>query len=112
MAARELTGRFVDGLDWTAFGPWRPVAPCRGRWRPAGSSVADAGIDEGVAQVDQEVHADEDRRVEQPDRLHHRIVAQEQGADGRLPEARNAEDRLDHEGPGEGVAEGEARDRD
>src|SRR5258705_3214316 len=46
-----------------------------------GSGIADARVEERIAQIDQEVHHDEDHRVEQDEILDHDDVALDQRGD-------------------------------
>src|SRR5918996_3325005 len=62
--------------------------------------VADAGVEPGVAEVDQDVDGDEDHRVEKHEVLHHDDVALDHGDDERAAEAGDAEGLLDrHRAP-------------
>src|SRR5713101_2288177 len=51
----------------------RAISPGMDRW--SGSAIADTRVEPGIAQVDQEIHHDEDHGVEQHEVLHHDDVA-------------------------------------
>src|SRR5262245_49878822 len=73
--------------------------------------VADARVEPGVAQVDQQVRDREDDAVEQDEVLDHRPVALVQRLHERLPEAGHAERALDRDRSAEQAPEGQARQR-
>src|SRR5215471_12013818 len=51
-----------------------------------GSGIADTGIEQSVAQIDEEIDQDEDHRVEQHEILHHDDVALDERGDQRAAE--------------------------
>src|SRR5215470_2707988 len=63
--------------------------------RRSGSAIADARVEQGIAQIDQEVHRDEDDGVEQDQVLHHDDVALDQCGHEGAPETGDAEGLLD-----------------
>src|SRR5262249_32474786 len=64
----------------------------------AGSVIADAGIDVGVGDVDQQVDGDEEDRHHQDDRLDERKVAGEDRLGAELADSRPSEHRLGDDG--------------
>src|SRR5438034_5953952 len=66
------------------------------RWlgASAGSGIADSGIEPRIAQVDEEIHEDEDDGIEQDEILHHDDVALDQRGDQRAAEAGDAKGLL------------------
>src|SRR5262245_3456253 len=78
----------------------------------AGSGIADARIEPRVAQVDHEVHEDEDHRVEEDEVLHHDDVALDQRGDEGAAEPGHAEGLLHGDRAAQHEAQEHARDRD
>src|SRR5512145_1236826 len=58
-------------------------------WATAAMSVADARVEQRVAEVDHEVDDDVDRGEQQRHALDDRIVAPQEGVDGKAAQARN-----------------------
>src|SRR5258706_3946279 len=69
------------------------------------SAVADARIEPRVAQVDQDVHGDEDHGIEQDQVLHDDDVALDHRGDERAAEAGHAERLFYRHGPAQHEAE-------
>src|SRR6267142_557491 len=76
------------------------------------SAVPDARVEPRVAEIDQDVDADEDHRVEQHEILHDDDVALDHRGDERTPEAGHAEGLLHRDRAAEDEAEQHAGDRD
>src|SRR6266508_5279026 len=83
------------------------------RLRPirASSVVTDAGIEEGIGDVGEEVDEHEGRGDHQQGALHHRIVSSEDALHDETAHPREREDRLGEYGATEVEAEIEAEDR-
>src|SRR5215831_16252801 len=78
----------------------------------AGSGIADARVEPRVAQVDHEVHEDEDHRVEQDEILYHDDVALDERGDEGAAESRHAEGLLHRHRPAQHEAQEHAGDGD
>src|SRR5579871_6529129 len=85
--------------------PGRPLGPGRG---VACSLILNTRVDEGVAEIDNEVNGDQHRGKHEDAGLHDGEVALIDGAEGELTDARPREDLLDNDGPAEEGAELEA----
>src|SRR5881628_1426274 len=70
------------------------------------------GVEPRVAQIDQHVDDDEDRRIEQHEVLNDDDVALDHGGDERAPESRHAERLLDRDGATQHEPQQHARDGD
>src|SRR6059036_1711757 len=77
----------------------------RGAAALAGSLIADAGIEEGIRDVRQEIDEHERRGDHQHRALHHRVVAGEDAFDDQPAEAGQGEHRFRQHGPAQVVAE-------
>src|ERR1700757_2004590 len=75
------------------------------------SVVADAGIDEGIAKVHDQIHCNERSGEYQHDSLDHRIIAGLDGVHQQASDPGPTEDRFGQHGAAEEVAELEADDR-
>src|SRR5215470_9044642 len=88
----------------------------RGTERPSeamvGSGIADARVEPRVAQVDREVHEDEDHRVEKHEILHHDDVPLDQRGDEGAAEPRHAECLLHRHRAAQHEAQQHTRDGD
>src|SRR5262245_24910926 len=78
----------------------------------AGSGIADARIEPRVAQIDYEVHEDEDHRVEEDEILHDDDVALDEGGNQGAAEPRHAEGLLYGDRAAQHEAQQHAGDRD
>src|SRR5204862_6243462 len=76
--------------------PSREEVSGRGR-SPPPSLISDAGVENAIEQVDDEVHDGEERAVGQDHGHDHRVVATRHGQDEEAAHARHAKDRLDEE---------------
>src|SRR5262245_6144041 len=98
---------------------WRRRIPRRGGADEASSgtstprtdgSVADAGVEEDIEDVDEEVQQHVDARDDQDDALDHRIVAPHDGIDGEAADAGKGEDALGHDRAADEEGEAHADD--
>src|SRR5215470_7451009 len=68
--------------------------------RSPSSLVADAGVEDAIEEIDDEVHDGQENAVGQDDGHDHRVVAPGHRQDEETPHPRNAKDRLDEKRPG------------
>src|SRR5437870_5759933 len=83
-----------------------------GSRRELGSRSAKTRIEEAIEDVDEQVDADEHRRGEQRHRLDQGVVTVLDRAYREPSDPRHGEDRLDHEGAAQQVADARSEDRE
>ena len=98
-AERRRSSPSDGGATGRAANPARTAATDALRRTDTRSSVADPRIEEGVADVDQQIDQHVADREHQHDALDHRIVAAQDRIDGQPADAGNGEHGLGHHTP-------------
>src|SRR5690554_2728954 len=86
--------------------------PVRTSGTARASAIADPRVEQGIGEVHQQVHDDEDHGDEQHGALHQRGVLRADGVHYQPPDAGPGEDRLRENGAAQQAAELQADDRD